>query len=80
MAQLVQAGTAVKGTGDLALAVAFPTPYIDVPVVVLQAYNPNGPAVGAVETLTSLSATGFTSTSAVQNAYINWIAVGDIAD
>jgi hypothetical protein len=77
--QVIQAGYYYKEVNQFTVSVVFPTPFIDTPLVVLTPYvaNPNGQAVGAIETLLAVSNTGFTANSAIQTAYINWIAVGD---
>jgi hypothetical protein len=77
MAQLIQAGQYYKDVNQFTVDVAFTEVFVDVPYVVLTPYVPNGQAVGAIETLLAVSAAGFTANSAIQTAYINWIAYGD---
>ena len=77
MAQVIQAGTALKaGTGIV--TINFPTPFSQIPVVVVSPFWQNqGSAVGAIETIDTVSLESFSvaSGNAASNYYVNWIAI-----
>lgn len=68
-----QAGSTIKNTTTL--TINFDTPFATIPIVVITPFWPNGP-VGAWETVTSVSTSQFTVSSAnmAANYSVNWIA------
>jgi hypothetical protein len=79
MPQFIQTGVAQKAAPGV-LTINFPQPFNKIPVVVISPYWENaGQQSGNIDTINSISPSGFTIAS--QNAspiyYVTWIAVGE---